>query len=155
MIPLSCVALLVAAAQCLAQAPAAAAGSAAAGPAKTLAKMDDARSKDWLARWEKNMAGQQGDRYCDKAVGEDIGTAGFVMNGFCYGYMATGDSKWIDLEIDWADSMFKRAVQEPDGYLGWPSLKAAGTAVPPKELLFDLDRSERFVPRSVPGPTKP
>ena len=118
---LCCVPVMLAAALCQAQAPAA--------PAKTLSKMDDAKSKDWLARWEKNMAGQAKDRYCDKVLGEEIGTAGFVMNGFTYGYMATGDTKWIDLEIDWADAMFKRAVKEPDGYLGWPSLSAAGTAV--------------------------
>jgi hypothetical protein len=116
---LCCAAVLAAAALCQAQTPAA--PIAPAPPARTFTRMDDARSKDWLSRWEKNMAGQVKDRYCDKALGEDIGTAGFVMNGFTYGYMATRDAKWIELEIDWADSMFKRAVKEPDGYLGWPT----------------------------------
>jgi hypothetical protein len=84
-----------------------------------------------LAEWDKYINdAQKGDRYCDKSMGEDIGW--FMtpyMDGFYYGYMATKDLKWIVLEMDWADSLIKRGVKEPDGYIGWPSLKAAGTDV--------------------------
>jgi acetyl esterase/lipase len=37
-----------------------------------MARMDEARSKEWLARWEKNMVNEERNRYCDKAVGEDV-----------------------------------------------------------------------------------
>ena len=105
-------------------------GPKPAAPAMTLTKMDEAKYKDWLARWEKNMTGDERNRYCDKAVGEDIAWLMTpFMDGFYYAYMATKDTQWIDHEIDWADALIKRAVKEPDGYLGWPSPKAAGTAV--------------------------
>ena len=42
------------------------------------------------------------------------------LNGFYYGYMATGDRKWVDRLMDWADAVIKRGVKEPDGYIGWP-----------------------------------
>ena len=42
------------------------------------------------------------------------------LNGFYYGYMATGDREWVDRLIDWGDSVVKRGVKEPDGYIGWP-----------------------------------
>jgi hypothetical protein len=43
--------------------------------------------------------------------------------------MATGDTKWVDEEVDWLDSWTKREVIEPDGYPGWPKFGAAGTEV--------------------------
>jgi hypothetical protein len=43
--------------------------------------------------------------------------------------MATRNAKYVDMLADWADSLVKRAVTEPDGYVGWPSKAAAGTAV--------------------------
>jgi hypothetical protein len=57
------------------------------------------------------------------------------LEGFHEGYLATKDPKWVDRLVDWADSWIKRAVKEPDGYLGWPKAKpakgygAAGTLV--------------------------
>ena len=51
------------------------------------------------------------------------------MDGFYYGYMATKNTRYVDMLVDWADSLIKRAVKEPDGCVGWPSKKAAGTAV--------------------------
>ncbi len=91
------------------------------------AKMDSALAKDWMSRWEKNILGDMKNRYCDKEMGEEIGwLVSPFLNGFYYGYMATHDTKWIDLEVDWADAVVQRAVKEPDGYLGWP--KAAGAS---------------------------
>ena len=91
------------------------------------ARMDPALARDWMTRWEKNILGDMKNRYCDKETGEEIGwLVSPFLNGFCHGYMATHDTKWIDLEADWADSVVKRAVKEPDGYLGWP--KAAGAS---------------------------
>ena len=40
---------------------------------------------------------------------------------------ATGDSKWVEMLVDWADSVIRRAVKEPDGYLGWPKEDGAST----------------------------
>lgn len=37
-----------------------------------MARMDEAKSKEWLARWEKNIINDERNRYCDKAVGEDV-----------------------------------------------------------------------------------
>ncbi len=95
-----------------------------------MVKIDDAKFNDWLTRWQKNIINDARNRYCDKDLGEDI--AWHVtpfMDGFYYGYMATGDPKWAEMLMDWTDSWVKRAVQEPDGFLGWPSPAAAGTKV--------------------------
>ena len=43
-----------------------------------------------------------------------------VMEGFYYGYLATRNTKYVDMMVDWTDSLIKRAVKEPDGYVGWP-----------------------------------
>ncbi len=103
--------------------------AAAAEPAPML-KMDDARLNDWLARWQKNIVGDARNRYCDKALGEDIAWLMTpFMDGFYYGYMATRDPRWVDMLVDWTDSWVRRAVKEPDGMLGWPQPKAAGTLV--------------------------
>jgi hypothetical protein len=102
---------------------------AASAPA---AKMDPALAKDWLARWEKSIladASNPRNRYCDKEVGEEIGwLVTPFTNGFYWGYMATGDTKWFDMLIDWCDSVIKRGVKEPDGYIGWPKAEGASTA---------------------------
>ena len=39
-----------------------------AAPAMTLTKMDEAKQKDWLARWDKEISGEaNGYRTCDRA----------------------------------------------------------------------------------------
>ena len=64
------------------------------------AKMDPALAKDWLARWEKNITGDAANRYCDKEMGEEIGwLVSPFLNGFYYGYMATGDTQ-VDRPAD-------------------------------------------------------
>lgn len=63
-------------------------------------------------------------------MGEDIAWGMTpVVDGDYNGYMATKNTKYVDMMVDWADSLIKRAVKEPDGYVGWPSEKAAGTDV--------------------------
>ena len=95
-----------------------------------MVRMDEATFNDWLARWEKNITGSVRSRYCDTALGEEIGWLMMpYLNGFYYGYMATRNSKWVDLLVDWTDSWIRRAVREPDGYIGWPKRGAAGTEV--------------------------
>ena len=109
----------------------------------TMTPMDDAKFKDWQARWEKNIAGDSGNRYCDKEMGEEIGWLMTpFLEGFSNGYMATKDSKWIDNLIDWTDSWIKRGVKEPDGYIGWPKAAAAGT---------DVDQLNQFYADSLHG----
>lgn len=67
-------------------------------------------------------------RYCDRETGEQLGwLVSPFLNGFYYGYLATADTKWIDLLIDWADAVAKRGVKEPDGYVGWPKEAGAST----------------------------
>lgn len=89
--------------------------------------MDADLAKDWLARWEKNITGDSRNRYCDREMGEEIGwLVSPFLNGYYYGYQATGDTKWIDRLIDWSDAVVKRGVKEPDGYIGWP--KEHGTS---------------------------
>jgi hypothetical protein len=95
-----------------------------------MVKMEEAKFSGWLARWEKNITDDSRNRYCDKALGEDIGWLMMpFMDGFYYGYLATKNAKWIDLEFNWADSLINRAVKEPDGYRGWPKAGGAGTEV--------------------------
>jgi hypothetical protein len=117
--------------------PLAPAGVAASAPATTLpahavtlARMDEARRKDWLSRWQKDIEGDARNRYCDKAMGEEIGwlTTPF-LEGFYYGQLATKDPKWAGMLVDWADSWISRGVKEPDGSVGWPKAAAAGTKV--------------------------
>ena len=94
--------------------------------------MDPALAKDWLARWEKKIIGDTSnprDRYCDKEMGEEIGwLVTPFTNGFYWGYLATGDTKWLDMLVDWSDSVIKRGVKEPDGFIGWPKAEGASTA---------------------------
>jgi len=97
---------------------------------EALPRMDEAKARDWLARWEKSIIGDARNRYCDKELGEELGwLISPFLNGFYYGYMATNDPKWVDMLLDWSDSLIKRGVKEPDGYIGWPKLGATGTAL--------------------------
>jgi len=90
--------------------------------------MDKALAKDWLVRWEKNITRSSRNRYCDREMGEQLGwLVSPFLNGFYYGYMATGQRKWIDRLIDWSDAVIKRGVKGPDGYIGWPKVGGAST----------------------------
>ena len=55
---------------------------------------------------------------------------------------STGESRWIDRLIDWTDAWIRRGVTEPDGYLGWPKVGAAGT---------DVDNLDGFYADSLLG----
>ena len=82
---------------------------------------DDHLTQDWLARWEKNLLGDEHNRYCDKEMGEEIGwLVSPFLNGFYEGYIATHDAKWVDHFVDWSDAWISRGIKEPDGYIGWP-----------------------------------
>lgn len=95
-----------------------------------MVRIEEAKFKSILTRWEKNIIGDARNRYCDKVMGEDVGWMMTpFMDGLYYGYMATRDTKWVDMLVDWTDSWVKRGVREPDGYIGWPMPKAAGTEV--------------------------
>ncbi len=104
----------------LAQGQAKEAASGAAVRAE--AGMDPALAKDWMRRWKENiLADSRKSRYCDTEMGEEIGwLASPFLNGFYYGYKATGEREWVDRLFDWGDSIVKRGVKEPDGYIGWP-----------------------------------
>ena len=128
----ACFALTVAAA--LAGVAAAQSRPGAAPAEKPLAAakaeaMDKTLAGQWLARWEKNIVSDARNRYCDREMGEEIGwLVSPFLNGFYYGYLATGDTRWIDMLIDWADAVVKRGVKEPDGCVGWPKEAGASTS---------------------------
>ncbi|HOK57202.1 MAG TPA: hypothetical protein PKV21_06390 [bacterium] len=83
---------------------------------------------EYLKKWEIYIINVSKSRYCDKEMGEEIGwLVSPFLNGFYYGYMATEDTKWIDMLIDWTDSLLKRAIKEPDGYIGWPKKGSGGS----------------------------
>ena len=93
-------------------------------------KMNDAKFKDWLLRWERSILRENSTHYCGDAVGEDLGWGmSPFLRGFYFGYLATGNPLWVDRLIKCADAWIKRAVREPDGYQGWPTVGAAGTNV--------------------------
>src|SRR5579862_1677546 len=66
--------------------------------------IDPDKAKDWLAKWEKNILGEARRRYCDKEMSEELGwLVSPFLNGFYYGYLATHDTKWIAMLVDWMD----------------------------------------------------
>jgi hypothetical protein len=148
MIPLCLAGLLIVAALCQAQNAA-----KPAAPAMTLVKMDEAKQKDWLAKWDKNITGEAKNYRvaCDKSVGEDIAWAGTaIWEAFYNGYMATHDTKYLDMWVDWTDSLIKRAVKEPDGYVGWPGKDPHGTEVDQlSRLVGDSMLAEAMVFRPI------
>jgi hypothetical protein len=111
----------------LAGVPAAADATAVPRPAFAI---DRGRRTAWLERWRRNILAEARNRYCDSAMGEEIGwLISPVLEGFCYGYLVTGEADWIERLIDWTDAWMRRGVVEPDGYVGWPKVGAAGTDV--------------------------
>jgi hypothetical protein len=84
----------------------------------------------WQQKWRSNIIAEARNRYCDREMGEEIGwLVSPFLNGFYYGYLATSETQWIDRLVDWTDSWIRRGVMEPDGYIGWPKVGAAGTDV--------------------------
>ena len=83
--------------------------------AKTLTKMDQATLKEWLAKWDAHITRDaKADRYCDKAVGEDIGWhMSPYMDGFYYGYMATKDPSGSTCRSTGPTPWIKRGSKSP------------------------------------------
>ena len=125
------------------------AGQAISGQGGEVAsKMDPALARDWLARWEKGILGDARNRYCDREMGEEIGwLVSPFLNGFYYGYRATGDAQWVARLVDWADSWINRGVKEPDGFMGWPKGGTGGAVE--QELYADSLLGEAMVLRPV------
>ena len=100
--------------------------------------IDPAVAADWMRRWKQNILSDSRTRYCDKEMGEEIGwLVSPFLNAYYYGYMATGDREWVDRLIDWGDSVIKRGVKEPDGYIGWPRAGGAAATGAIKEDYFN------------------
>lgn len=107
-------------------------GALGAPREKAASEMDETRARDWLSRWEAFILKDAQNRYCDREMGEEIGwLVSPFLNGFYYGYQATGDAKWVGMLVDWTDSVVKRGVKEPDGYTGWPKPAGASTSAVP------------------------
>lgn len=111
-------------------------------------QVDPALARDWLARWEKNILSDARNRYCDREMGEEIGwLISPFLNGFYYGYRATGDVQWVERLVDWVDSWIKRGVKEPDGFIGWPKGGTGGVVA--QDLYTDSSLGEAMVLRPV------
>ena len=105
--------------------------------------IDPGRRAAWLKRWRQNILAEARNRYCDSAMGEEIGwLISPVLEGFYDGHVVTGDAGWIERLIDWTDAWVRRGVVEPDGYVGWPKVGAAGT---------DVDNLDSFYADSLLG----
>lgn len=91
-------------------------------------KLDPALARNWLDRWTRNIIADSSNRYCDHESGEEVGwMISPFLDGFYYGYLATGDEKWIVRFVDWADAWINRGTTGPDGYTGWPKQQPAGS----------------------------
>ena len=106
-------------------------------------KMNDIKSRVWLSRWQRNILNANSMRYCTTERGEDMGwRMQPFLRGFYYGYLVTRNLRWIDMLMRCTDSWINRAVKEPDGFLGWPKVGAAGT---------DVDNLDDFYADSMLG----
>jgi hypothetical protein len=84
----------------------------------------------WKQRWQESTIREARAGHCNKEMGEEIGwLISPLLNGFYYGYLATPEVQWIDRLVECTDAWMKRGVTEPDGYVGWPKVGAAGTDV--------------------------
>jgi hypothetical protein len=84
----------------------------------------------WMEPWRRNISATLKARYCDTAMGEEVGwLIAPVLEALYFAYLATGDIRWVESHIEWAEAWIRRGVTEPDGYIGWPKLGAAGTDV--------------------------
>jgi hypothetical protein len=89
--------------------------------------LDPALAKDWLERWQKSILSDAKNRYCDKEMSEELGwLVSPFLDGFYYGYKATGDVAWLERLADWTHAWTSRGVKEPDGFLGWPKSGTGG-----------------------------
>jgi hypothetical protein len=92
--------------------------------------VDPAKREAWMARWQQHILTEAKSRTCDTEMGEEIGwLISPLLVGFYYGFRLTGDTHWLDRLTDWTDAWIRRGVTEPDGYVGWPKVGAAGTDV--------------------------
>jgi hypothetical protein len=102
------------------------AGAQAATP-PAAPELSQDQAGEWLDVWEKHILGGSKVRYCDSEMGEELGwLMSPFLNGFYYGYKATGDVKWVERLVDWAESWIKRGIKEPDGFIGWPKAGTGG-----------------------------
>ena len=95
--------------------------------------MEASLAEAWLAAWRPHILAVAKRRYCDTEMGEELGwLVSPLLSGFHFGYLATGEPEWVDRFVDWADAWSGRAIEEPDGFPGWPKEAGASTdAVPP------------------------
>ncbi len=97
----------------------------------------------WMEPWRRNILATLKARYCDTAMGEEVGwLIAPVLEALYLAYLATADPAWIELQTEWAQAWIRRGVTEPDGYIGWPKVGAAGT---------DVDNLDGFYADSMLG----
>lgn len=90
-------------------------------------KLDPEVARNWLERWQKNILSDAQNRYCEREMGEELGwLVSPFLNGFYYGYRATGRGVWLARLADWGRAWTSRAIKEPDGFMGWPKKGSGG-----------------------------
>ena len=102
-------------------------------PFWTLAPLPLATWQEWLYLWDQNIDGPGGEYQWEvqfaiphyAASGNASENLDWqiapVLTGLYYGYMATGDTKYVDEMVTCVDEIINLAVTEPDGYPGWPA----------------------------------
>lgn len=87
-------------------------------------------SSPWIEPWRRNILATLKAGYCDTAMGEEVGwLIAPVLEALYLAYLATRDVRWIAYQTAWAEAWVRRGITEPDGYIGWPKVGAAGTDV--------------------------
>jgi len=100
------------------------------GVSRQAISLGPTKFESWKRRWRDNILRESQHRYCATEMGEEIGwIISPLLTGFYYGYLATAEMPWVEKFVDCTDRWIGRAVMEPDGYVGWPKLGAAGTDV--------------------------
>ena len=59
---------------------------------RQMLKMNNAKSREWISRWERNIITENPMRYCSIETGEALVENNAVSCGLYYGYLATGNS---------------------------------------------------------------
>jgi hypothetical protein len=118
---------------------------------KQAVRLDPATFESWKRRWHSSLLGEPQSQYCTRPMGEEIGwLTAHMLAAYYYGYLATGETQWVEKFIHCTDGWIANAVIEPDGFAGWPKFGAAGTDVDDLNSFYaDSLLGEAMVLRSV------
>ena len=102
----------------------------AGAPFMTLQPLPLATWQGWYSLWDENIQGEyQWEESSAIPYYAASGNAAEnldwqiapVLTGLYYGYMATGNTEYVDEMVTCVDEIVNLKVMEPDGYPGWPA----------------------------------